>query len=91
MYYVAINNYSTETSIGFYNTWYVLGFATKSARDAHVQNCPKLATKAIKASEIKKYGGKHGQNNYIDLDGNFFQHMGRGNFALIGPIAEIRL
>lgn len=81
MYYAAKNSYSNETSIGFWNTWYVVGFATKAARDAHVKKCPELATRAIKSNEIKKYDGKQGQIGYFDKNNTFFQHMGHGEFC----------
>lgn len=57
MYYAATNSYSTDTSVGFCNTWFCISFPTRAARDEYVRQCPKLATKAIKASEVRKYGG----------------------------------
>lgn len=57
MYYAAKNHYSTETSVGFSNTWYVLGFAKRAMRDAHVKAATDMATRAIKAKEITTYGG----------------------------------
>lgn len=57
MYYVAINQYASETSMGFANTWQVAGFATKLERDQYVNKATDLATKAIKAKEVNRYGG----------------------------------
>jgi len=55
-YYAADNHYGNESSIGFANTWYVLAFASKAARDDFVDGSDKASTRAIKASEIKQYG-----------------------------------
>lgn len=55
MFYAAINSYATPTSTGFANTWGVLVFATKSARDTFVDSCDDMATRAIVRKEIKEY------------------------------------
>lgn len=55
MFYAVNNRYSTETDLGFYNTWFVLAFDTKKNRDAYVENSKCLAVRAIKKSEIKDY------------------------------------
>jgi hypothetical protein len=81
MFYAAKNIYSTPNSIGFCNTWVVVGFPTIAARDAYVLNCPNLATKAIKASEIRQHGGEPGRVNYYDFEGEYHIHMGHGEFA----------
>ena len=81
MFYIVKNSYSTPTSIGFSNTWYVVGFPSRAARDAHVFECPNLATKAIRASEIRKYGGSPKKVNYFDADGQYWIHMGHGEFC----------
>jgi hypothetical protein len=56
-YYAADNHYGSETDIGFANTWYVISFASKVARDAYVANSNKRSTRAIKAREVRQYGG----------------------------------
>lgn len=58
-YYAAINAYSTESSIGFSNTWDVLVFNSKSARDDYVNNSTALATRAIKKSEVTSYAANY--------------------------------
>lgn len=80
MFYVAENHYSSETSIGFANTWYVVGFATRAARDAHVAQAKDMATRAIKAAEIRLYGGKPGQVSHYDAQGHYWQHTGGCEF-----------
>jgi hypothetical protein len=55
MYYAAINQYSNETSIGFSNTWGVLAFESKEARDRYVNNVRDLATRSITRKQIKDY------------------------------------
>lgn len=84
MFYAAVNSYATETSIGFANTWGVLGFATRQMRDAYVRQANDLATRSITSKEISAYGGRHGQISYYDADGNLHQHMQHGEFACGG-------
>lgn len=55
MHFAAINTHASETSIGFANTWGVLAFETKKARDAYVDASTDMATRAITRSEIGKY------------------------------------
>lgn len=56
MKYFAVDNaYSTETSMGFSNTWMVLVFLSRKDRDDFVSNSKDLGTKAIKRSEIGEY------------------------------------
>lgn len=81
MFYAAVNSYATETSIGFSNTWGVLGFATRQMRDAYVQQAKDLATKAITSSEIRTYNAKPGQVSYYDADGNLQTHTQAGQFT----------
>ena len=70
MYYAAVNSYATAASIGFFNTWSCIGFATRQMRDAYVARATDLATKSIKSSEIRTYGGKPGQVNYYNAGGD---------------------
>lgn len=72
MFYAAVNGYATESSIGFSNTWSVIGFATRTMRNAYVYRATDLATKAIKADQVRDYGGKLGQVSYYDAGGSFF-------------------
>jgi len=81
MFYLAKNYYSTPTSIGFANTWYVVGFPTRAARDAHVLKCPNLATQAIKANDLRKFGGCPKKVNYFDKHGQYFVYMGNREFC----------
>ncbi len=55
MFYAAINSYASETDIGFANTWGVLAFSTRAARDAYVESAIDLATRAITRREISNY------------------------------------
>lgn len=61
MFYAAINTHSNESSMGFHRTWSVIGFQTKANRDKHVKDSNCLATKAITAKQVSKYGGKIGE------------------------------
>lgn len=56
-FYAADNSYGSETDIGFSNTWYVIRFASKAARDELVSASTKRSTRVIKAAEINAYGG----------------------------------
>lgn len=55
MFYAATNSYASETSTGFANTWGVLAFSTRAARDAYVASATDLATRAITRREITQY------------------------------------
>jgi hypothetical protein len=55
-FYAADNSYGSETDLGFSNTWHVIEFASKAARDEFVSASTKRSTRAIKAAEIKEYG-----------------------------------
>lgn len=54
-YYAANNQYATEWSIGFANTWMVYVFADMASRDKYVNDSSSMAARAIKRSEIGKY------------------------------------
>jgi hypothetical protein len=56
-FYAADNHYGTETDVGFFNTWFAIEFPSKAARDEFVSTSTKRSTRAIKAAEIKSYGG----------------------------------
>lgn len=58
MFYAAVNNYASETSIGFANTWGVIAFESRAARDAYVAKATDLATRPILRSEIRRYIGE---------------------------------
>lgn len=81
MFYAAVNSYATETSIGFANTWGVIGFHSAKARDAYVTDASDLATKAISATELAAYGAKRGQVSHYTVAGDFMEHCGRGEFV----------
>lgn len=55
MFYAADNHYSTDTDIGFANTWFVLAFDTKEHRDAWVREANGQAARAITRKQIPKY------------------------------------
>lgn len=76
MFYAAINSYSSETSVGFANTWGVIGFEKRQQRDEYVSEANDLATQAISASEIRKYDSKPGHVSYYDAGGNMHRYMG---------------
>ncbi len=57
MYYAAINGYASDSDVGFANTWGILAFETRTARDDYVNQAPDLATRAIKRAEISRYIG----------------------------------
>lgn len=88
MYYAAINSYATETSVGFCNTWSVIGFATRFTRDAYVWEATDLATKAILASELRQYGAKPGQVSHYTAEGEFMAHIERGEFSRTGDTID---
>ena len=67
MYYAAKNRYASETNIGFCNTWYVVAFPTCAARNEHVQESNDRATKAIFASDYRRYGAVPGKVNFADI------------------------
>lgn len=79
MYYAAVNSHATETSIGFTNTWGVIGFATRQTRDAYVHRATDLATRITTTAEFKKYGAKRGQVSYYDKTGSFFSVYRNGS------------
>jgi len=54
-YYATKNAYGSGTSIGFANTWSVLVFTDKAARDYYVNNSDDMSVNAINKSDIKKY------------------------------------
>jgi hypothetical protein len=80
MFYAAINSRSTETSVGFANTWGVIGFATKTMRDAYVARATDLATKSITSKEVGKYDARLGQISYYDANGDLMEHTQHGEF-----------
>lgn len=85
MFYAAGNNYANETSVGFCNTWYVIGFATRQTRDAYVQRASDLATRAIKHDEMRKYNEQPGAVSHYDAEGFFHQACGeKGQFIATG-------
>lgn len=86
MFYAAINSYATETSIGFANTWSVIGFEVKAMRDRYVKNATDLATRVCKVSDFGKYNAKIGQVDWIDADGFKHLHCGNGEFTVVEKV-----
>lgn len=84
MFYAAVNSRATETSIGFANTWSVLGFATKAMRDAYVRRATDMATRSITSKEVGTYEAKLGQIDYYDAAGDLMTHTQRGEFCRAG-------
>lgn len=81
MFYAAVNSHATDTSIGFANTWGVIGFATKTMRDAYVARATDLATKSITSKEVGKYDARLGQISYYDAAGDLMEHTQHGEFS----------
>lgn len=67
IYYAATNDYASSTDVGFDNTWNVIGFESKSARDSFVESCDDLATRAIAKREVTKYASNWhmARNEYV--------------------------
>ena len=59
IYYAATNSYASTTSVGFANTWNVLGFHSKAARDAFVESRDDMATRAITKREVTRYASNY--------------------------------
>jgi hypothetical protein len=81
MYYAAINSYANATSVGFANTWGVLGFASRKMRDAYVKRATDMATCAITSKDVRKYGARLGQIDHYDATGRLRVIDGQGGFA----------
>ena len=58
-FYAASNRYASETSVGFANTWFVLVFNSRTARDEYVQQARDLATRAITRRDVPRYADAH--------------------------------
>lgn len=54
-YYAANNYYGSPTATGFANTWFVLAFSTRVARDHYVQESGALPCRAIRREEVSRY------------------------------------
>ena len=56
-FYAARNDFGSETSTGYANTWKVFAFSSKRARDAWIKWAGKydISVHAIKRAEIKNY------------------------------------
>ena len=54
-YYAVSNQYGSSTSHGFCNTWNILVFSSKKARDNYVDQSPNITTQSIKRSELSLY------------------------------------
>lgn len=80
MFYAAINTRATETSVGFANTWGVIGFATRTMRDAYVELATDLATRSITAKELGKYDAKKSEVDYYDATGDLMIHTQGGAY-----------
>lgn len=90
MFYAAINTYATETSTGFANTWGVLAFETRAARDYYVNSRFDRATRTITRKEIPQYiNGEikpfSGARYIIEHTGQTID--GSGPDGLIGAVA----
>ena len=54
-YYAAENYYGSDTSVGGYNTWFVVAFTSKQARDKWVDDQEPMSARAIRRVEVTKY------------------------------------
>lgn len=54
-YFAAGNSFASETDVGFDNTWYVLAFDSRKARDDYVSIARDLATRAIRRDQVTAY------------------------------------
>ena len=54
-YYAVENQYGSSTSHGFCNTWDILVFNSKKARDSYVNESTNITTKSIKKAELSLY------------------------------------
>lgn len=66
-YYAAENYYGSPSSDGFSNTWYVMAFGSKVARDEWVYGRDTLSARVIKRAEVMKYapGWDQQKNEYV--------------------------
>lgn len=96
MFYAAVNRYATDTSVGFCNTWGVLGFATRVMRDAYVYRATDLATRPILSKDVRRYGGRLGHINHYDDKGHLWIQIDKyGAFVTgdsdIDPVTAARV
>ena len=55
MFYAKLNHHGSSTSVGFANTWQVVGFDTKAARDLWLRaHADRLDAEAITADEARR-------------------------------------
>ena len=54
-YFAADNTHGSRSSVGFANTWYVLVFDSKSARDDYVAGSDNISARKIKRREVTHY------------------------------------
>ena len=86
MFYAATNSYATVTSIGFANTWNVIGFESKTMRDTFVNKATDIATRVCKVAEFAKYNVKRGKVDFVDSDGFKHLHCGNGEFTVVEKV-----
>jgi len=55
MHFAANNHYGSETDRGFANTWYVIAFESKAARDEYIEQSKSLAATAITRREVSAH------------------------------------
>ena len=94
-YFAATNSYSSETSIGFANTWSVYVFDSKAKRDQYVSQATDISTRAICKKEIKNYVDAAkpfcGLSRRIDTSGIYCPKLARGHVDLMFPDRGIKL
>jgi len=72
-YYAADNYYGNETSTGFYNTWRVIAFSSKAARDAWVEDhYSDMSVRAIKRDEALHYVKRGGDRQPMPFTTEFW-------------------
>jgi hypothetical protein len=96
MFYAADNHYSRNTGVGFANTWYVLAFETRAARDEYVRTAAGMAARAILKSEVTRYatsGGREGpkpfSGEYFGIDTRLYQFDDNAPRGMLGEVRVI--
>lgn len=74
MYYAQFNSFGSDTDVGFSNTWQVVSFGNKSARDAWVKmNADRRDIAAISRSEALKMAGAY--QRLLHREGGHLAHI----------------
>ena len=72
-FFAARNQYGSDTSVGFNNTWDVLCFPSRAARDRFVDdNSSDMSVRAITKKEVTLYLTMGGQDGVKPFSGDFW-------------------